>query len=1064
MKKHLLILWALLFSILSFAQTTEVYFPLKGSLAWQAPPTPAAGTTLTYYNSTGIVKTAGYDGSWLRVQKGGDYLELSINASALNNLSLSFNGRFSALVGSSTWRVYTNTGTGDAFVPAGTLQLNAWFNTEDNFLDTLPEAANGKSNLKIKIQSDFGLDLFDNLRINDIKLLTGNPKMVVYTNSNVEIPNNSDAADGYNTVFSNLLTLETPGEIKTYRIRNWYGTAGSNLNVTRIQIEPASGTSADDFIVSAISNTTNLPRVTDFRTGFPSYGMISIRFIPQGEGVRRATVKIYSDGTPSPYSFTVIGGGRSCNILNTTYVNSSVDDNVQTLPSDLTPGDFIGGTTAVPFPTGILSAFYPQNNNLYTSGPTSWYTKDVEKTREFGSVDVSELRNVSIEFNVAAFGKDTSNGVINTDNIYLSILNHNNIWQEVMRLSGSNNSRRYSFTGGIPFSKTYSSGMSLQSENNSSGTSYTRFKLSLPLSISSQLTDFKFRIRAKANTNAVWLIDDVRITSDNASYKTWNGSKWLTSANQETTTRPTSREKAVFDGSYNFSGAETADLTVCECEVNAGKNLTIPANKTLTVQGNVINYGNGANFIINEGGNLVQIENGAINTGSITAQKVFTFTKETSDRQQYNYVISPVVGQNLKTIYPGNPATLYYIESTNYFGTSNGSYIPGRSLAVKEPATTAVSSQTVTAEFKGVPFNGVIEFPLTHKQSDPRIYGYNLVGNPYPSSLDIESLYDHNKANIDATFEFWDNRKNARFIQDGSKYSGDNYAKFNAINSTGVAAGGEQAKNDIDASRIPTEFVNVGTGFLVRAKSTANGKMLVFNNTMRSKENGSSFFGKEGSRDRYWLAMITPSEMQFMTAVVYFAAGDNGFGLDDSKASNSSDRIYSVVEDNQIAIQGRATFVNTDKVDLGISAYASGKHTIQILNKEGVFANKQAIYLKDKQTGVITNLSKGSYTFEANQGETTGRFEIIYQPETVLVTDQKVKSTVEVYRDSNQFVIRSPKNIAMVEVYDLSGKMITVLKDNSRQVVLDASFLTKGMYVLRIKMTDGELTTKKIIK
>ncbi|MCZ2396147.1 MAG: T9SS type A sorting domain-containing protein [Chitinophagales bacterium] len=42
--------------------------------------------------------------------------------------------------------------------------------------------------------------------------------------------------------------------------------------------------------------------------------------------------------------------------------------------------------------------------------------------------------------------------------------------------------------------------------------------------------------------------------------------------------------------------------------------------------------------------------------------------------------------------------------------------------------------------------------------------------------------------------------------------------------------------------------------------------------------------------------------------------------------------------------------------------------------------------------------------------------------------------------------------------------MITVLKANNNQAVLNASFFTKGMYVLRIKTTDGEITNKKVVK
>ena len=134
------------------------------------------------------------------------------------------------------------------------------------------------------------------------------------------------------------------------------------------------------------------------------------------------------------------------------------------------------------------------------------------------------------------------------------------------------------------------------------------------------------------------------------------------------------------------------------------------------------------------------------------------------------------------------------------------------------------------------------------------------------------------------------------------------------------------------------------------------------------------------------------------------------------------------------------------------------------MNPEGIFANGQAVYLKDKQTGIITKLTDGFYTFETNKGETNGRFEIIYKPETVLVSESNIKDALVVYRDSDNFVVRSPKTIATVEVYDLSGKLMTVVKADNRTAIIYASFFTKGMYVLRIKTTDGAITNKKILK
>ena len=204
--------------------------------------------------------------------------------------------------------------------------------------------------------------------------------------------------------------------------------------------------------------------------------------------------------------------------------------------------------------------------------------------------------------------------------------------------------------------------------------------------------------------------------------------------------------------------------------------------------------------------------------------------------------------------------------------------------------------------------------------------------------------------------------------------------------------------------------------------------------------------------------------MEFMNAVVYFPNGKKALGLEDTETFGGSDDIFTIVDHKKLAIQGRDQFDNSDILDLGISLFTSGLHTISIYDKEGVFANGQNIYLKDKQTGTITNLNEGSYTFTANSGENTGRFEIIYQPQTVLVTNSMVKDEVVVYRDSDNFVVQAAKIIASVEVYDLSGKLITIVKAINRKAVLNSSFFNKGIYVLRIKIADGTIINKKIMK
>src|SRR5690606_36559188 len=131
-----------------------------------------------------------------------------------------------------------------------------------------------------------------------------------------------------------------------------------------------------------------------------------------------------------------------------------------------------------------------------------------------------------------------------------------------------------------------------------------------------------------------------------------------------------------------------------------------------------------------------------------------------------------------------------------------------------------------------------------------------------------------------------------------------------------------------------------------------------------------------------------------------------------------------------LSINGKNKFINTDVVPLGSRHFTAGNYTVSLRDhKDGVFANGQHIYLKDKQTGTVTDLSDGNYTFMANAGVSTGRFEIIYRPETVLATDGNQVENLVVYRDGNDFVVKATDDeIDAIEIYDAVGRLIRLLE------------------------------------
>jgi len=502
---------------------------------------------------------------------------------------------------------------------------------------------------------------------------------------------------------------------------------------------------------------------------------------------------------------------------------------------------------------------------------------------------------------------------------------------------------------------------------------------------------------------------------------------------------------------------------------NTGK-LKIEGEGSLSIKDALVNKGIAENVVIESDASLIQVNEGnTVNVGNITAKRNVNVS---TGRQQYNYLISPLEGQSLKTVYPGIEYVLYHNEANNFFYNSTGAYIKGRALAVKEPKLSALPDQkatSVTATFTGYPTNGAFTYNLVNSNPSNINRGYNLVGNPYPSNMDLSQFYHINSVsgNLSNSFNLWDNRANSQTVQLGDKYEGQAYAVFHATTppgeGTGTMANGDK---DMAGTVRPTRYIKMGQGFMV--KTRVNNQALIFNNTVRTDKDGSAYFGRTHGDsvnfDRFWLNMITPTSLRSDMAVVYFEGGTNGFSSDDAASLGGSDELYSRVDDRKVNINGRSIFTDEDVVPLGTRHFTTGEYRIELAGTDGIFSSLQPVYLKDKLTGAITNLSESAYSFAAEAGESTGRFEIVYKPGGTLATDAGVKESVVVYRDKNDFHIRSDKrNITGLQLFDSSGRLVYSAKPNSAEIVIDANPLPNGVYILKIER-GFDVVSKKIIR
>ncbi|PJJ67841.1 beta strand repeat-containing protein [Chryseobacterium geocarposphaerae] len=526
-----------------------------------------------------------------------------------------------------------------------------------------------------------------------------------------------------------------------------------------------------------------------------------------------------------------------------------------------------------------------------------------------------------------------------------------------------------------------------------------------------------------ATTSGRAFIDNVSISCGDSTV--WNGTAWSSNA-------PTSTTDAIINGTYS---------TTSNPPITA-KNITVKSGAVLEVtSGNTVSA---VDVKIEDGGNLIQRDGSTLtNTGAFNVLK-----NTTSAANKYVFWASPTASQNMYGIHTSTPQyVMTYNSDTDYYTTLSNpaTSTPGVGYSVKMPvANAAATFGGATAQ----PNNGNVAVNLNNTSTNK----YNLIGNPYPSNLDLNAFYNANSSSVNSTFWFWDNTSNNVTTQTGNTTTNVGYATYNAAGSgTWTEAPSSLASHSGSSAA-------VGQGFIVEATGTT----ATFTNAMRVSTTGNTFNKLNGNdTGKFWLKLATPYGSHTTLAVNYESGAQNTFDKFDSRAMGmGSDAFYSIVGAEKLVIQGKSPFTIDDVVPLGNKHFEGGNFVISLTQKEGIFNNGQAIYLHDKELGTYTNLQNGNYSFSANAGEFTNRFEIVYKL-GALATQEIEKTTFEVYRDGEDFVARNSKNIERIEIFDASGRKIVELKPNTSSAKFKLEI--KGMYILKA-LSAGKEYTQKLIK
>ena len=555
-------------------------------------------------------------------------------------------------------------------------------------------------------------------------------------------------------------------------------------------------------------------------------------------------------------------------------------------------------------------------------------------------------------------------------------------------------------------------------------------------------TNYYYRVRA-TNTDNTSANSNV-ITTTTVANAIWDGSQW------SNITGPSTTSEAIIEGVYNTT--TNGVFTAKSLTLNSGT-FTVASGTNVTIVNNVTNTLAADKFIVENNANLIQ--NGTVNdnTGNITVQR-------NANMRQLDYVYwsAPVAAQNLQAFSMATLVGRFYTidEPTNSFqsaGAATNSFSLAKGYVIRAPNNflpAPAAPQLFTGFFVGKPNNGDITIPVTVLGG-----GYNLIGNPYPSTVNADLfLADAANQNIE-TLYFWTHMTTVG--------GGTNYATYNATGAAGATP------SDTDpASGTPNGFIQTGQGFIAKTTSAGNA---TFKNSMRAANNSGQFFRTADviEKNRIWLNLSNANTSFNQSLIGYISDATDGIDtkFDGLLIETNGTRLYNVINNTEYVIQGKALpFNNTDVVALGFKAAAAGTYTISIDHVDGLFSADQDIFIKDKLTNTVNNLKSAAYTFASEEGTFNERFEIIYQ-NTVLGIENPVLNaeSIVVYKQNNTLNINAGTTVmAGVKIFDIRGRLIFE-RNNINATTTAISDLTAEQQVLIVQMTssDNKTVSKKLV-
>ena len=532
--------------------------------------------------------------------------------------------------------------------------------------------------------------------------------------------------------------------------------------------------------------------------------------------------------------------------------------------------------------------------------------------------------------------------------------------------------------------------------------------------------------------------------------------------------------------SENYATGLNGEIEACNLEILSGAHFKVSSGQQITIKNNL----NVDGFLeIDDQASLIMInDDGKVtHLGQILVNKIARNLKPSD----YVYWSSPVKIAALESVFDHSPTDSFHRFSTSDFndldsdGRDDDQNAWQRAFGVMEVArgyTVMAPNHSQTnfdyrVAFKGELNTGTIKIPLALQNENFNSNSdWNLIGNPYPSSIDVNLLFSHpeNKDLMKGTIYFWThNSRPEKSSGQEISYSSNDYAMYT------IGTGGIRAQS---GGKTPTQYISSCQGFFIEAEKSGE---LIFNNSMRSHQGADHFFKSKDPKHnieqtKIWLNLYNDQGAFSQILIGFIEGATKGIDqlYDGSRLSgNQHLSFYSLADDVKLAIQGSPPLTGSERITLGLDNWIENTVNLRVGIDQispSLKEQTEGIFLFDKKTGLHHDLQKSDYEFISTHNEDqTDRFLLYFsnQGNNLLGIEENTER-IQWYSQNDILHIRSLSNekIKDVQMYDLNGRIIrNVQVDDFKTRLFWTGLATRAIYILRVQLQNQNTITKRII-